>query len=533
MLRYIEYDIETLQNVKLAKTDVKEDSEESIEYITGSAIRGAFIYRYIKKYGADISQGIHKKKIFSGDITFLNAYPKYDNKRSIPFPKCYFAPKDKMKKLKKDDWLEIKLNPCAGFEKVRLSNFAAVNDDLDKYTGINVEKESNLHINKNKTDSKTKIFRYESIKRGQVFRGIIKVREECIDEVRELLNNSIVYIGGSKGNGYGKCLIKNMSEGNRENPEYQLFESKNYFDKELYLITMSDIIYRNKLGKYKTLIDEEFIKDRLGLESVGFVDSNIETCVISGFNNKWNCRTPQIVGIKAGSVFKYDIVGEVDSQKLIEFMDEGIGERRVEGFGRFIIIDSLTDGIFERVKEEKEEDMLSIIQRERDLTDRLSDNEKKQIQNLLNSIYRKRITDQLYKMVDSTVLYLKNKNKLSNNQWGKFMQFFMDINDLQPEEGIKKFEKYIEKISSKTGSFGSKKTAYEQLKHVKVKEENIIDYFTKVIRNSQTITWLEDDNLKDNFEGFDVEIDGNFAYRMNINFLAEFCRYQLRKEGTI
>ena len=177
--------------------------------------------------------------------------------------------------------------------------------------------------------------------------------------------------------------------------------------------------------------------------------------------------------------------------------------------------------------------MLSIIQRERDLTDRLSDNEKKQIQNLLNSIYRKRITDQLYKMVDSTVLYLKNKNKLSNNQWGKFMQFFMDINDLQPEEGIKKFEKYIEKISSKTGSFGSKKTAYEQLKHVKVKEENIIDYFTKVIRNSQTITWLEDDNLKDNFEGFDVEIDGNFAYRMNINFLAEFCRYQLRKEGTI
>ena len=84
MFRYIEYDIETLQNVKLAKTDVKEDSEESIEYITGSAIRGAFIYRYIKKYGADISQGIHKK-IFSGDITFLNAYPKYDNKRSIPF----------------------------------------------------------------------------------------------------------------------------------------------------------------------------------------------------------------------------------------------------------------------------------------------------------------------------------------------------------------------------------------------------------------------------------------------------------------
>jgi len=67
------------------------------------------------------------------------------------------------------------------------------------------------------------------------------------------LNNSIVYIGGSKGNGYGKCLIKNMSEGNRENPEYQLFESKNYFDKELYLITMSDIIYRNKLGKYKTI----------------------------------------------------------------------------------------------------------------------------------------------------------------------------------------------------------------------------------------------------------------------------------------
>ena len=67
---------------------------------------------------------------------------------------------------------------------------------------------------------------------------------------------------------------------------------------------------------------------------------------ISGIAGHPNSRN------KSRSVFKYDIV-EVDSQKLIEFMDEGIGERRVEGFGRFIIIDSLTDGIFERVKRKK------------------------------------------------------------------------------------------------------------------------------------------------------------------------------------
>jgi len=531
MFKYIEYDIETLQNVKLARTDSKEDSEESIDYISGSAIRGAFIYKYIKKYGVDISQGIHKKKIFSGDITFLNAYPKHDDKRSMPFPKCYFAPKDEMKKFKKSNsTLEIKLRPDIGYERVRLCNFAVANDDLNNYKGIKVEKESNLHINKNKTDSKTKMFRYESIKRGQVFRGIIRVKEEYIDEVRELLNDSIIYIGGSKGNGYGQCKIKNMSEAKEKNPEYELYEKKNSFDKKLYLIAISDIIYRNKLGEYKTFIDEDFLEEKLGLDKVSFVNSNIEIHTISGFNNKWNCRIPQVVGIKAGSVFEYDITGKVDNHKLIEFMNEGIGERRTEGYGRFVIVDSISDAKFEMAEKEEKEDKLSLLRKKRDLEGKLSDSEKKQIQNLLNSIYRKRITDQLSKEVESVTSDLKDGDRLNNSQWGKLMNLFKELKYMQPEEGIGKFEKYKERVMNKTGSYGQNKTAYEQLKYVKIKEDNILDYFTEIVKNSISITWLEEDDLIDSFEEFDVGMDENFAYRVNMEFLSELCRYQLRKE---
>ena len=98
MCKYLTYDIRTLEEIKLAKTNVQKDAEESMEYIAGSAIRGAYIYKYIKEYALDdINQGVHKDKLLKGKIKFLNAYPAVEGQRSIPFPKCYYAQKEKNK----------------------------------------------------------------------------------------------------------------------------------------------------------------------------------------------------------------------------------------------------------------------------------------------------------------------------------------------------------------------------------------------------------------------------------------------------
>ena len=90
-------------------------------------------------------------------------------------------------------------------------------------------KVSNLHINKK--GEKNKLFRYESIKKDQIFSGIIKVvKDEYVQEVLNLFSNEAVYIGGSKGSGYGRCIIENMKvlEGNPEDVDYTVDDNKDY-----------------------------------------------------------------------------------------------------------------------------------------------------------------------------------------------------------------------------------------------------------------------------------------------------------------
>lgn len=528
MYKYITYDIEALQNIKLAKSNIQEDSEDTMDYITGSAIRGAFIYKYIHKYKlTDINQGIHREKIFKGDIKFFNAYPKYDDNRSIPFPKCYFAPKEDIRKFKEDGkFLEMSLglddDLGNGFEKIRLSDFACFNDNGEIYTQIKVDKESNLHINKHNDSEKNHLFRYESIKKGQIFGGIIKVKKDYVNEIFELLNNSEIYVGGSKGSGYGKCIIKNMQE-HTDNPEYIMFENMDYFEDEIYFVAMSDIIYRNKSGEYSTIIDSEYIKDKLGLEEVNFCDSCIEIKNITGFNNKWNCRIPQIVGIKAGSAFKYGITGDVDKQRLREFIDEGIGERKSEGFGRFVIIDSL-DKNSQFYKNEKERYCEERRIKGKKLCTQFNDNEKKQIQELFDEIYKNRIEKSILKRVSDIDSDIRNRNELSKSQWGKLMDLFTALNYKSPEKGIEHFNMWKRNVNQKD--------SLSLFNKVKVKDESIIEFFSRFVENSSNIVTHKERNEVVEFMGFKAEIKSDFAYKMNMKILTELCRYQIRKERT-
>ncbi|MDF5581148.1 RAMP superfamily CRISPR-associated protein, partial [Vibrio parahaemolyticus] len=185
----------------------------------------------INKYNVgDISNNPHREKLFTDDIVFFNAYPKAKDKRSFPLPKCFFAPKAEMKMA--SDYLNLelgidnKLKPL--YEKVRLCEFVVENGDtLNK---VKIEKESHLHINKN--TPKNKLYRYETIKRGQTFSGIIKTVDDYEEEIVNLLKDSIVYIGGSKGSGYGKCKIENLKVSD-ENPEATL--SNLNVDKDFYV----------------------------------------------------------------------------------------------------------------------------------------------------------------------------------------------------------------------------------------------------------------------------------------------------------
>jgi CRISPR-associated protein Csx10 len=61
-----------------------------------------------------------------------------------------------------------------------------------------------------------------------------------------------------------------------------------------------------------------------------------KTRFVGGFNRKWGLPLAQSIALQAGSVFVY-AASEVDKEALKRLENDGIGERRTEGFGRIAI----------------------------------------------------------------------------------------------------------------------------------------------------------------------------------------------------
>ncbi len=517
MVKYITYDIRCLENIKLSTTHNQIDFEESLDYISGSSIRGAFIYNYINQFGIDdISNSPHKEKFFSDNIIFFNAYPKVNNKRSFPLPKCFFAPKSEMKIA--TDYLNVELGvdnelkPL--YEKVRVCEFVIENGNtLNK---VKVEKESHLHINKN--TPKNKLYRYETIKKDQVFSGIIMTSDDYENEVVRILNESTFYIGGSKGSGYGRCKIENFKVLD-ENPEFTLSNIKE--SKDFYVIALSDIIYRNDHGKYTTTLDGH----ALGYENAKFVDSNIETKYISTYNNKWRQKTPNTVAIKAGSVFKFHVDETVDTKKLTEIMTYGIGEKKNEGFGRIAIVDEIK---YKTIK----------LNAYNDTSDLMSETIYAKDNQFLKTIGLEIFKNRVNKKINREVLEL-NKNikpndwtKLKPSQIGNLMTLINSLIILDPTTGKQKFADYIIHLTSKTNN-----PLYKALFSIVTKDENknmlvFLDNYLKDSDNKEKFK----DKFKDcainsrDFPDFFNEIDDEFVYTTNLKILSELFRYRLRIE---
>lgn len=523
MSKYITYTLEAIEDIKLAKTNAQIDSEESMDYITGSSIRGAYIYKYIMKNKiSDINAGEHRDKLLKGGIKFLNAYPMFEDTRSIPFPKCYFAPKQEIRCFDKSINIKMSVDKelMPGYEKVRKAEFVGYYDD--SYKKINVSKKSNLHINK--IGEKNKLYRYEAIKKKQKFKGIIKIeQEEYAEEVFDLLSDSIVYIGGSKGSGYGKCRIYHMIEEDI-NPEYEQFCDKYNFDGEIYLLALSDIIYRTDLGEYKTYIEPELIGQALDIEDIKFIDSSIETKRITSFNNKWNCSTPQIVGIKAGSVFKYRINGKIYNDLLMNFMDKGIGERKADGFGRFVMLDSLEDTCL------YSED--SVNQTNKDIYSTMEEmtlDDKEQIISIFNKIYEQRVDLSINEIVLQMYKSIRNPNDMKDSQWGNYLAMFKSLYFEEPEKGKIIYKRYMEHLNKKRSS------SYRQLNRLYYNNEKFVDFLNAFVNSSDDIDKFYRENSAKRIEigNLKSSIDSEFVYKKNIKILIEQCRFHLRKGDEI
>ncbi|MGG5461209.1 RAMP superfamily CRISPR-associated protein [Clostridium sp. B9] len=523
MYKYISFDIENLEPLKLSQTSVQIDSEVSKSFIQGSALRGAFIANYMNLTGLSDLNERDKEMLLKGKIEFFNAYPKGEKGITLPFMRNLFTTKDEMKRFGDKEVMQlITRNDMEAFQKVKGIEFANYDFKNKIIESVKVKKVSSIHIKTpNNKEENTKLFTYEAIDKNTKFSGIIKFKEEYEAEVLNVMKKGNFYLGGSRGSGYGKCKISKIEVVNK-NPQLNYLKEENIFEElvsskcnEFYLFFTSDAILRNDFGVITNAPDVKFIENKLGITEAVEEEIFIDTDIFTGFNNKWGYRLPITNGIKAGSLIKYSFKGNLLKENLISFMEEGLGERKQEGFGRFILIPVIN---FEKILKGKilSEKAEGII---------LNDEEKSQLKLMTKRIYLNKINNEIPKIVLNIVGSIKHKRyNLPNSQWGKLINLMESLEGKSKAELISGIDWYFYNITQKTINRNLANT----LSKIYIEDKKLED-FTKDFINITKEELFEKYCKPVNIGGIASDITEDDLNKIKVNILKEIFKLKLRE----
>jgi CRISPR-associated protein Csx10 len=209
------------------------------------------------------------------------------------------------------------------------------------------ERRINIHNQRDRSKGRStkehgEIFRYDAIDAGQTFQSVIlcETDEICDDVLKLLQSKDNIWLGGSQSAGYGHCKISNVQPRDDNWNEVSIPVAKRNSQDDLVITLLSNAILRDEYGQ--PVADPNLIKCEIEkiLEIVNLPKPLPEAQPIyagseniGGFNRKWGLPLPQVPALSMGSVFVFKEYSLTEEQiKLLE--SQGIGERRVDGFGR-------------------------------------------------------------------------------------------------------------------------------------------------------------------------------------------------------
>ena len=411
MYRYIQFDILAIENLKLGRFERDANNWYSHSYIPGSVIKGAIVWNLVQKNGAVNS------KILNGDTIFYNAYPLVDGKVTIPMILGYVGDKQEIRSHKADVRLYHSFIGEIHENTIPYNNYEFVIFDNGKnyFYGYNTKLIEKLHINKKdaKDGNKTLMFRYEAVQKGQKFRAFIKVDEEFADEIFCILNEKVLYFGGARGSGYGKCGLSNI----KYISSVDNFDSDTDIENDLYIYFLSDaILYFN--GKVNTYLPTEVVKERLGIKgNCEFVSSFINLDKAATYNNMYHTNTICYTSITKGSILKYRINEKIDPEKIKEFVSNGVGLRKEDGYGQVAVLGKIPEKIFISGYAEN-----SVTCSANNIV--INDEDRNAICDIIKKIFYNKSTVKIEKLVINLVMEQKKPEDNVQTQIGKILNLF-------------------------------------------------------------------------------------------------------------
>ncbi|MBS4534352.1 hypothetical protein GOQ29_01825 [Clostridium sp. D2Q-14] len=343
MYYYRIIEIKNLEPLKIgSKGNQSTYSEPTTEHIPGSTIRGAIIGELIR---LKLFNDKTKDNILL-NMECYNAYPYFNGSFYLPKPLHLRTDKHKWRKAKANGQSKLKLanlfeEKDAGKNQLEYS-FVSIKDNM--LLGRKIDKEYRLHHFTYKSSPQNKeqenIFRYQAISSENSFKAIIRYKQELEKYMKTLFKeNRILYLGGSKGSGYGKSkitatrLMKEFKEVKEELGINSYYENKR---KEIVITCLSDCLFRNEFGQPINHISENYLSELI-CKGAKLEKQFIQTGETQGYNTTWKARYPKETTIKAGSILKYVFEEELTNDEMSTLIDslEGklLGNRVQDGYG--------------------------------------------------------------------------------------------------------------------------------------------------------------------------------------------------------
>lgn len=332
-MKTIEVTYELLEPVLVTAPGGDPNTDESLGYLSGSAIRGALIGRYLNGESA----GEEFSRLFlSGKTRFLNAYPLDVGQSTQPLPTIWRREKDGDNRVYDLRREQPKLD-----ERLKGQFFRLQRNEIDDKTLIvspEIHWVVTLHTSRNRKAGRAlredgNVYRYRALAAGQRFAGqIIAQNEGDATILHELLAGGDLLLGGAQTAGYGRVRVS-ATVGEAKPAGAETIAA----GIPITLYFASDAILRHPVSGQTGPFVTETLNSLLPNKGFRLIDGQFGRFHwVGGFNRTWGLPLPQTWAVEVGSTYTIVATQPVAVKELEDIADIGLGERTAEGFGTVV-----------------------------------------------------------------------------------------------------------------------------------------------------------------------------------------------------
>lgn len=342
-MKVISYQLDLLEPTLLTAPGGDPNTDESLDYIPGSVMRGALAHKYRR---STLPLSDFSRLFLNGTTRFLNAYPAYEDERMLPVPAHWKRKKDPVTGGEKEERRVYNISQTE-LKAIRSVGgpFMVVKDNL--VYAKRLQHEVAVHNARNRDKgraipndptNRSALFRYYALAAKQIFIGQILVEDKDADNLLSLLNGNIS-LGGSNTAGYGLTHISHAREHKademREKPDsYAEIPAETPF----FVYLTSDAIVRHpKTGQSGAYLVEA-LTELLSGHDLKVVNPYGRMGWVGGFNTFWGLPLPQMWSLMKGAVWQMKSNQTISVADVQRIEQRGIGDRRTEGFGALLLL---------------------------------------------------------------------------------------------------------------------------------------------------------------------------------------------------